>query len=190
MNLHIGDKEQQLAERLRSGDHAAMHDFYARYGGQMMAVCTRYTGNEEDAKDVLQDTLIKLFTHMADFTYRGSGSLRAWATRLAVNEALSFLRTKKREGWMESVDLLPDTADEAPPPTDDVPPEVLHSLITALPQGYRTVFNLYVFEQMSHDEIARRLGIKRDTSASQLHRAKALLAKQITEYRKKTEIQR
>lgn len=189
MNLHTGDREQRLAERLRDGDSAAMRDFYAQMGGWLMAVCVRYVGNEDDAKDVLQETLIRLFTHAADFTYRGRGSLKAWATRLAVNQSLTFLRERKREGWLETTDRLPDTTDDEPQ-TEGVPEEVLQRLIAALPDGYRTVFCLYVFEHLPHDEIARRLGIKRDTSASQFHRAKALLAKQITEYRQQTDRQR
>lgn len=184
MNFHTSDTEQRLTERLHSGDHAAMQDFYARYGGQLMAVILRYVGNEEDAKDVLQESLIKIFSRIGDFSYRGKGSLQAWATRLAVNQALSFLREKKRDGCVDLEWEVPDVAEEAEPDVTDIPPDVVQTLIEQLPDGYRTVFCLYVFEQLSHEQIGQRLGIKRDTSASQFHRAKALLAKQITEYRR------
>lgn len=183
MTLYQDDTEQRLTERLQDGDHAAMQAFYARYGGQMMATVLRYVGNEEDAKDVLQEALIKIFSRIGDFTYRGSGSLKAWSMRLVVNQSLSFLREQKRRGDTELDRDVPDIIDEAEPDVTDVPPEVIQGFIARLPDGYRAVFTLYVFEQLSHDEIARRLGIKRDSSASQLHRAKSFLARQITEYR-------
>lgn len=183
MDFPIADQEHKLAERLRSGDSAAMQDFYAQYGGRLAATCTRYVGNKEDVKDVLQDTMIKLLTNISNFEYRGKGSLQAWATRLVINQSISFLREKKRQEWTELTWDLPDIPEKEDPSVDDLPPEVIQQFICQLPTGYRTVFNLYVLEEKSHQEIARLLGIKQASSASQLHRAKALLAKMITEYR-------
>lgn len=160
-----------------------MKDFYAQYGGRLMALCTRYVGNDEDAKDVLQDSVMKMLTHVADFDYRGEGSLMAWATRIVVNQSLAFLRSRHREQLLLSW-RLPDEAEDPDPDIDDVPPEVLHRLVSQLPVGYRTVLNLYIFEERSHSEIGQLLGIKPDTSASQLHRAKNQLAKWIRQYRK------
>ena len=77
---------------------------------------------------------------------------------------------------------MTDEPEDEDPPVSNVPPDVLHRMICELPTGYRTVFNLYVFEDKSHKEIAELLGIKKDTSASQLSRAKNLLAKKIREY--------
>ena len=74
----------------------------------------------------------------------------------------------------EQMDALPE-----------IPPQVLSEMIQALPDGYRVVFNLFVFEKKSHKEIARMLGIKEDSSASQYHRARAALARKINEYRKR-----
>ena len=72
--------------------------------------------------------------------------------------------------------------------TEDIPESVIQEMIKKLPDGYRTIFNLYVFEDMSHKEIASMLGIKENSSASQLHRAKAMLAKWINEYRKTSDL--
>lgn len=187
VHFSIGDNEQRLSKQLHSGNPAAMRELYARYGGLMMATIVRYVGNETDAQDVLQETLIKIFSHIDDFTWRGSGSLKAWALRLAVNQSISFLRERKKTAAVDLRWDVPDTAEEEQPDTTDVPPEVLQRLIAQLPDGYRTVFNLYLFEGLSHEQIAEQLGIKRDSSASQLHRAKALLAKQITDYRRQKE---
>jgi RNA polymerase sigma-70 factor (ECF subfamily) len=80
---------------------------------------------------------------------------------------------------------VPDVPEEDDPPISDVPPDVIHSMVSQLPTGYRMVFNLYVFENKSHREIASLLGIKEKSSASQLSRAKNLLAKMIRQYNDK-----
>lgn len=182
VNFHIGDSEQRLISQLQHGSNAAMRDFYTRYGGRLTAVCARYIADDEDLKDVVQDTLVSVFTHINTFNYRGKGSLLAWASRIAANRSLSFLREKKQTGWLEYDDKIADIPVEEDPPIADVPPEKLQECIRRLPPGYRAVLNLYVFENKSHNEIARLLGITASTSASQLHRAKALLTKEIRQY--------
>ena len=178
----IGDKEERLAKRLQGGDSSALRDFYTLYGDYLTGVCARYITGDDDLKDVFQDTLVQIITHVKDFHYRGPGSLQAWATRVAVNQALHFLQEQKRHGE-EPLDWdVADVPEEDDPPVRDVPPEVLHQMIRELPTGYRTVFNLYVFEDKTHQEIAQILGIGKDTSASQFSRAKNLLAKKINAY--------
>lgn len=171
-----------MAKRLRNGDNGAMRDFYSLYADYLTGVCARYIADDESLKDVLQDSLVGIFSHIRDFRYRGPGSLQAWATRIVVNESLKFLRTRQRH---ELERLSHDVADEPEaddPPIDDIPAEVIFRLVSELPPGYRTVFNLYVFENRSHQEIAEMLGIRKDSSASQLCRAKNLLARKIRQY--------
>lgn len=177
------DDEQRLAERLRSADSAAMREFYACYADLLAAVCARYVVDEEDVKDVFQDALVRIFTHAGDFHYRGPGSLRAWVTKIAVNESLRFLQASHRLTLQQlTTDIGQPEPETDDPPISDVPPEVVHQMVSRLPVGYRTVFNLYVFEGHSHSDIARLLDISKSTSTSQLHRAKRLLAKMITDY--------
>jgi RNA polymerase sigma-70 factor (ECF subfamily) len=98
------------------------------------------------------------------------------------HEAIRFLRDAKRHemtAWDDDVMEVPEADD---PPIRDIPPEVIQQMVRRLPTGYRTVFNLYVFEDKSHEEIASLLGISVGTSSSQLHRAKNLLADMIKEY--------
>ena len=171
-----------MVKRLHSGEKTAMKDFYALYADYLTGVCARYIDNDDDLKDVLQDSFIKVFTHIREFHYRGAVSLQAWATRIVVNRSLTFLKEQRRNGFA-TLDL--DVADEKEtedPPIRDIPPEAIHQMVRELPAGYRTVFNLYVFENKSHQEIADLLGIKRDSSASQLHRAKNMLAQKIEKY--------
>ena len=131
---------------------------------------------------MFQNTLVHIFSHIADFKYRGPGSLKAWVTKVAVNESLKFLRTKVLHETLPLSNEAPDEVEEDFPSISDIPPDIIRQMINRLPTGYRTVLNLFVFEGKSHQEIARLLGIKKDSSASQLHRAKSLLAKMIRKY--------
>ena len=177
----IGNEEQRLVKRLQEGDKTAAREFYTRYGGSLAGVCVRYIADEEDVKDVIQNALVHIFSHITDFKYRGSGSMEAWVVRIAVNESLKFLRTKVQYELLQpDYDVIDDSEDD--PSVRDIPPDILRKMLNRLPTGYRTVLNLYVFEGKSHQEIARLLGIKKDSSASQLLRAKSLLAQMIRKY--------
>lgn len=158
-----------------------MHALYEHYVRYLAAVCQRYLTNDEDVKDVLQEVFLKIFSSVTDFSYRGEGSLKGWMAGIALHESLNFL---KREGRIETAPIdghLLNLSDE-PPATAQIPIDTLHLFIRSLPDGYRTVFNLYVIEEKSHKEIAALLGISEGTSASQLHKAKAMLAVKINQY--------
>ena len=184
---HIGysNDEQRLAEQIRNGDNGAMREFCSLYVPHLKAVCARYIADGEDVSDVLQETLISIVTHISDFHYLRQGSLKAWATRIAVNESLNFIRRNRRRELMFQEQYIGDIAEEEDPPIEDIPPEVIQQMVRQLPTGYRTVFNLYVFEDKSHQEIAQLLGCSANTSISQLHKAKNLLAKMIQTYHDK-----
>lgn len=177
------DREKLLAKRIMQGEQDAMQDFYNRFASKLFAVCIRYIGNEDDAKDVLHDCIIKIITSIEHFEYRGKGSLFAWTKRIAINQSLDFLRQRqKKRMLLTDIDISEDYVEE--PDTSDIPPDIIFELIREMPDGYRTIFNLHVIENISHKEIAELLGIKEDSSASQLHRAKQWLAKAIKQYNK------
>ena len=177
----IANEEQRLVKRLQEGDKTAAREFYTRYGGSLAGVCVRYIADEEDVKDVIQNALVHIFSHITDFKYRGSGSMEAWVVRIAVNESLKFLRTKVQYELLQpDYDVIDDSEDD--PSVRDIPPDIIRQMLNRLPTGYRTVLNLYVFEGKSHKEIATLLGIKKDSSASQFHKAKKMLAQMIRKY--------
>lgn len=159
----------------------AMKTVYSTYIRYLAAICSRYIVNNEDVKDVLQDSFLKIFSGIASFEYRGRGSLKGWITKITVNEILKFLQKNNRFEFVEISEQEHDKPDEEPD-VDALPSSVLFNLIRELPDGYRTIFNLYVIENKSHKEIAKLLDIKESTSASQLHRAKSLLATKIRQY--------
>ena len=161
-----------------------MRRFYERYVGYLTAVCSRYVVDRSAVKDILQDAFIKIFKGLDSFEFRGEGSIKAWASRIVVNDSLKALRASSKISF---VDDLPDVPEDDAPSLPEVPPSVIQEMIKALPDGYRTVFNLFVFEKKSHREIASLLGIKEDSSASQFFRARAMLAKNIKAYLKEHE---
>lgn len=173
------ESEKLLLHDIKGGSRAAMHRLYDRYVGYAMAVALRYVPLRDDAEDVVQDSFVKLFSGIANFEYRGEGSLKAWLLRIVANEAISFTRRQSR---ITFVDEVPEDVSDDEPEVERVPPAVLMKMIGELPEGYRLVLNMFVFEQRSHKEIADLLGIKESTSASQYLRAKKFLAKKINEY--------
>ncbi len=180
------ETEQQLLNAIRGGEREAKRRLYERFAGRTMAIALRYVANQEDARDVVQDSFVKILTSLDHFNYRGEGSLKAWVTSIVVHQAVDYVKRHER---FQTTDLLPDESEEEEEPdVGRVPPDVLWRLISQLPLGYRMVLNLYVFEQLSHKEIARLLGIAPGTSTSQYARAKKELAKRINNYLKNNKL--
>ncbi|WP_321330860.1 sigma-70 family RNA polymerase sigma factor [uncultured Bacteroides sp.] len=175
------ENEIELIKGCRAGDNSARKQLYTLYSNKMLAVCYRYTGDMDAAHDVLHDAFIKIFT---GFNFRGEASLGTWITKVMVSQAVDYLRKQKRisqtivyEEQLPDVPELPDKDDGS-----RISEEQLLTFVAELPAGCRTVFNLFVFEDKSHKEIAGMLHIKEHSSTSQLHRAKCLLAKRIKGY--------
>ena len=160
-----------------------MYDTYAAY---LMGVCMRYVCDKDTAQDLLHDGFLQILTHMDRFRYQGPGSLKAWLTQVQRNVVLKYLRDKDLLADSVSIDLLPDVVADEPNPevVKDIPQRVLMELISQLPVGFRTVFNLYVIDGYSHKEIARMLGIGEKSSSSQFIRARRALAMKINHWRK------
>lgn len=176
------ENEIELVEGCRAGMDSARRELYTLYSKQMLAVCYRYTGDMDAAYDVLHDGFIKIFTH---FTFRGECALGTWVTRVMVTQAIDYLRKQQRfNRLVVTEEQLPDIVDETEVAETGsrLSEELLMKFVAELPDGCRTVFNLYVFEEKSHKEIAELLHIKEHSSTSQLHRAKSLLVKRIKEY--------
>ena len=176
------EAEQLLVSKIKEGDRAAMRTLYDRYSGYVMAVALRYVPDRDDVQDVVQDSFVKIFSSIGRFEYRGDGALKAWMARIVANQALDFLYKRRA---LDTSRNIPDVPDEPEPDIGGVSDEVLMEHIGKLPPGYRVVLNLFVFEQMSHKEIAKRLGIKENSSASQYFHANKMLGKMINDYIKR-----
>lgn len=178
-------EEQELAECCKRGSIVAYKELYERYAGRMLNICLRYTNDKNTAEDLMHDGFLKFFDSFNKFTWRGEGSLRAWLERVMINTVLQYLRKNDVLTHSTTLESVPEVYDEPTPKSVEMIPEkVLMQFIKELPPGYRTVFNLYVFEEKSHKEISQLLGINEKSSASQLARAKATLATKIREWMK------
>lgn len=172
---------ESLVQRIRNHDQQAMGALYQWSVGRLTSVCRRYVPDEDDAKDVLQNAFVRIFTALPTFEYRDEPTLLAWMRRIVVNEALRHLRDGRRLQFSALDDEVGKTLADEEPDVEQVTADELHRLVTELPDGYRTVVNLFVFESMSHRQIAQLLDIGESTSASQFYHAKQLLAKRIKE---------
>ncbi len=176
------ETERELLNAIRGGERAAMHRLYERYSRYAMAIGLRYVPNRDDMRDVLQDSFVKIITGVSRFDYRGEGSLKSWVSRIVANQAVDYIRDHER---FHFTDEMPDDRIDEEPDIGEVPDEVLDGLIGQLPANYRVVLNLFVFEQLSHREIAQQLGISEKNSAIQFFRAKRALQKMVREYMNK-----
>ena len=176
-------EEERWLRKALDGDNTATEWIYRKHVRYLSALCSRYITEDEDIRDVLQESFIKIFTSLDCFRYRGEESLKAWMAKITLNETLKFVRNNSRLPIDSIDDKDMNIADGDSMEIEDIPTDVLHQFIRELPDGYRTVFNLYVIDDKSHKEIAQLLGIKENTSASQLHKAKSMLAQKIKHYR-------
>lgn len=177
--LALFSQEAQLVKALRKEDPKAQRQLYDKYSTRMLALCFRYVCDDMAAEDVMVEGFLKVFEKIGQFS--GEGSFEGWIRRIMVNEALGYLRKQKR--ILE--DNISDEANSIPDYTQadqNLEVEELLALIEALPVGYRTVFNMYAIEGYAHMEIAQMLGITESTSKSQLHRARALLQKMVSNW--------
>lgn len=168
-----------------AGERRSQQRVYELFYGKMMAVCLRYTKNHDQAKDILQDGFIKVFRSMEKFNREGS--FEGWIRRIMVNTAIDYFRRAKNAylllGEERSIEDFGDQdeedtiEDEAAEEVLDLKPADVINAMQKLTPAYRTVFNLYVFEEMTHKEIAEMLGINIGTSKSNLAKAKHNLKK-------------
>ncbi len=176
--------EEELVRRASGGDTSAMRCLYETHIRYLTAVCSRYIADDDSVRDILQESFTKILTSLGRFSYRGENSIRAWMTRIVVNEALGFLRRQSKGRIVDlderEMDLPEEESDDC---LHDVPMDVIMKMIRQLPDGYRTVFNLYVFGDLSQNDIAGMLGIEPRTVSSQYFRAKARLLKMIHDYK-------
>ena len=176
--IHIEDNE--LARLCARGDEKARHDLYTRYAAYLYALCIRYVGDREFARDLMHDAMIKIFDTVGK--YKPTGSLKSWCARVTVNMVIDHLRKSKR------IDLQPlePTQEKIPEPANEevakVPKQELMRMVGDLLETKRVIFNLFCVEGYSHKDIAQMLDIKEKTSSSLLFKAREQLAKDVRDY--------
>ena len=171
------DTEWQLVEQCLKGDHEAFEELYKMLSPKLYAVSLRYTKNDNDAQDVLQEAFIRVYKNLKQFKF--NGSFEGWCRRIVSNTAIEAIR--KRGRIKENYgDEMPDIAVSAKS-FEKLKYEDLMKLVRSLPDGYRSVFNMYVIDGYSHKEIAEMLGVSESTSKTQLYKARLALQKKVNE---------
>jgi RNA polymerase sigma-70 factor (ECF subfamily) len=169
--------EYDLAKAVQRQDPKAQSNLYEKFAAKMLVICIRYVGNKTEAEDIMIDGFMRVFDKIHQFNFQGS--FEGWIRKIMVNEALMFIRSRK----VIEVDLEYAFAE---PSNDalsaDIEVSDLLLLIQGLPEGYRTIFNLYAIEGYNHQEIGEMLGISEGTSKSQLSRARAILQHKLNSF--------
>ena len=163
------DIHSELISRCKQGDRAAQHEIYKLYARGMYNTAVRIIQDREDARDVLQDAFIDMYTKLDSF--REESTFGAWFKRIVVNKSLNHIKKARPQLLdFEGVDFEYD--DEPYSEPFDYSVGDVKKAMKKLSDGYKMVFDLYMFEGFSHKEIASYLGITEATSKSQLSRAK------------------
>lgn len=176
-----------LVKRCIKNDREAQHLFFKKFYGKMLAVSMRYFDDKEEAKDILQESFIKIFANLN--RYQFTGSLDAWCRKVVINCAIDNIR-KKKEIFISFSEIKDSSSiyaikDDDNQNTDyfrEVDADVLFRMVQKLPISYRTVFNLAAMEDYTHKEIAKELNIVEGTSKSLYCRAKQKLKIMIKNY--------
>ena len=182
--MYRGLDEQTLARYCSQKDRLAEEELYKRYAARVYTLCGRYVSDDEEAKDLMQESIISALDKIQTFHYTGKGSLYGWIGRIAINKAIDHLKRRKR--WAAFLDMW--AQDNTPEPTEEdvdaIPQEKILEWIARLPDMRRTVFNLYCFDGYTHKEIGEMLGISEKGSAGVLSKARKQLKGMIRNYLK------
>jgi len=160
-----------IVDRCLAGDRTAYEELYRLYEKAMYSISLRITNDEDDAQDVLQEAFVSAFQYLN--TYNKSASFGAWLKRIVVNKSINLIKKRKIELTQMTDDVdLPEEEDEY---NSDFSVSQVKQAIKLLPDGYRTIFSLYLLEGYDHREISQILGITESTSKSQFNRSKKKL---------------
>lgn len=171
--------EKELIDRCCKGDALAQRELYELYAKPMYGVCCRYVKDREVAKDMLHDGFITLFTKIGDF--RSEGSFEGWCRRIFVNTMLGYLRRHNPLNESDDIETNFTLHNHEASALEQMTGHEVLDCIDLLPQGYRTILNLFAIEGYSHKEVAQMMGISENTSRSQFSRARVRLAEILNE---------
>jgi RNA polymerase sigma-70 factor (ECF subfamily) len=166
--------DQQLIKLCAKHDRKAQQELYDKYSGLLLGVCLRYAADRAEAEDILQDSFLKIFFNIKDYT--GSGSFTGWLRKVTVNTAITnYHKNLKYRYHVDIEEFVSMETGTTSFEEDFFNSEELIRVLNELPTGFRMVFNLYAVEGYKHKEIGEMLGIDTNTSKSQYSRAKAAL---------------
>lgn len=170
----------KLIAKAAKGNRRAQQELFELFAPKMMGVCRKYMKNNALAEEVMLTGFLKVFTNLE--TFNDLGSFEGWIRRIMVNESISQLRKDKKLRFED--EALLETQEHATYIESELEVKEIQKLIDDLPEGYKTVFVLYVIEGYKHSEIAELLKITVGTSKSQLSKARKMLQARLTQQNK------
>jgi RNA polymerase sigma factor (sigma-70 family) len=166
--------DQQIIEGCAKHERRSQQILYDRYSRFLLGVCMRYASDKAEAEDILQESFLKIFFNIRE--YSGTGSFIGWLRKVAVNTAITHYHKNLKYRYHADIEEFVSVETGVMSFEEDFyTSEELYMVLKELPTGYRMVFNLYAIEGYKHKEIAEILGIDTNTSKSQYSRAKAAL---------------
>ena len=158
-------------EEFIKGNKKAFDRVYEKYAPSMFGICMRYSNCRDDAQEILQESFIKVYENRKKMNPQLP--LGPWIKTITIRTAINFLKIQKRMVLKENEDFF-EVPQESPAQENEMKDEksLLLKLLTEMPAGYRTVFNLFVLDNLTHKEIAEYLEISEGASKSQLAKAK------------------
>lgn len=166
------DKLNQILAQCIEKQPKAQKQLFDLLAPKMYSVCLRYAYDSDEAKDILQESFIKVFNNLERFEHKGS--FEGWVKRIFINTSIEFYRKNQKENIVDSIDDVKEKSIDTQT-ISALKAADLMRLVNRLPKGYRTVFNLFAIEGYKHEEIAEMLNISENTSKSQLHKARLFL---------------
>ena len=151
-------------------------ELYRRFSSKMFGVCLRYSGNPEDAQDILQEGFVKVYRNLERF--RSEGSFEGWMRRIVVNTAINHVK-KNNKSLVKYAEEVNDVITIDPSTIDRISANELMLLIHELPPMHRTVFNMFAIDGFTHREIAERLNFSESNSKWYVAEARKQLKKNI-----------
>lgn len=177
MSARVDEKE--IIQACLKNSRQAQEALYRLHASKMFHICLSYTGDRDTAKDILQESFIKVFKNIT--AYNSANSLEGWIRKIVTNTAIDFYRKEKRLRYFEETSE-PTHGQVGLPANQYIKLNTDYVLqhIKRLPEGARLVFHMFAVEGYSHKEIAGKLNISEGTSKSQFNRARTLLQEWIT----------
>ncbi|CAG5076893.1 RNA polymerase sigma factor [Parvicella tangerina] len=164
---------QNVVDRCRKGDGSAYNEVYQMCSKGVFNSILRIVRQREEAEDLLQETFMSAFQNIK--SYRGEASLFGWIKRIGVNKALNAIKKRKIQFEYEETDAIEEESEEAEWEQLKLNARDILENLSELPEGFRVVLTLYLFEGYTHKAIAEELGISENTSKTQYLRGKKKL---------------
>ena len=165
---------EDILKQCKKNNQNAQAILYNWLAPKLLGLCMRYMQDRDEAEDVMQDAFVKLFSNLS--SYKGHGSFEGWAKRIAANTALTALNKKNKIYFERNLQLV-ENIDFVEEESEHLSLQCILDCLSTLPDGYRTIINMYLLDGYSHKEISEKLGIAESSCRSQYARARQALMK-------------